>query len=187
MTQDGREIRKAILADAPTIARMHFASWLETYRGIVPEEILAALSVPRRTVAWEEILRDPIKNDKSAVYVKEVDDALAGFGACNEQRDMDLKGQGFDGEIGSVYVSRQFQRRGIGRALMGAMASDLIGRGFHGVALWVLRENAYARRFYEQCAGQVVGEKKDVRGKAVLVEVAYGWHDIEVLRRHVQN
>jgi ribosomal protein S18 acetylase RimI-like enzyme len=178
-------IRKAILADAPRIARMHVASWLETYKEIVPEEILATLSVSRRTAAWEQILRDPIKNDKSVVYLREIGDEIAGFGACSEQRDADLRIRGFDGEIGSVYVLRSFQRQGIGQALMGAIASDLISRGFRGAALWVLRDNAPARRFYERCAGEVIAEQKDVRGEAVLVEVAYGWHDIEVLRQHV--
>jgi ribosomal protein S18 acetylase RimI-like enzyme len=186
MSKGDQEIRRGTVADAPRIASMHVASWLETYAGIIPEEMLAALSASRRTVAWENILRDPIKHDSSVVYVKEVGGAIAGFGACGAQRDVDLSNQGFDGEIGAVYVLQEFQRRGIGRALMGALASDLVDRGLHGVALWVLRENTTARRFYEQCAGEVIGEKRDVRGEAVLIEVAYGWSDIEMLQQRVQ-
>lgn len=186
MSDSDREIRRGTVADAPRIACTHVASWHETYAGIVPEEILAALSVPRRTVAWESILRDPIKYDNSVVYVKDAGDAIAGFGACGEQRDINLANQGYDGEIGSVYVLREFQKRGIGRALMSALASDLVGRGLHGVALWVLRENTPARRFYEQCAGEVIGEKQDVRGEATLIEVAYGWSDIAALQRRMQ-
>jgi hypothetical protein len=52
--------------------------------------------------------------------------------------------------------------------------------------LWVLRENTLARRFYEQCAGQMIGEKQDVRGEATLIEVAYGWSDIGMLQERVQ-
>src|SRR5580700_7187015 len=155
MSQVDRKIRRGTVADAPRIASMHVASWLETYKGIVPEEMLAALSVSRRTVTWENILRDPSKHDNSVVYVQEAADAIVGFGACGEQRDIDLKARGFDGEIGAVYVLQEFQRRGIGRALMSALASDLIGRGLNGVTLWVLRENAAARRFYQRCAGEV--------------------------------
>ncbi len=175
------------MADAPKIACTHVASWHETYAGIVPDEMLAALSISRRTVAWENILRDPIKHENSVVYVKETGDAIVGFGACSEQRDIGLKNQGYDGEIGSVYVLREFQKRGIGRDLMSALASDLVGRELHGVALWVLRENTRARRFYEQCAGEIIGEKQDVRGEATLIEVAYGWHDIGMLQERVQR
>ena len=69
MSQDDRQIRRATVADAPRIAQMHVESWLETYTGIVPQEILAALSVPRRTLAWESILRDPAGHDDSVVYL----------------------------------------------------------------------------------------------------------------------
>src|SRR5580700_11026321 len=51
-------LRKAELIDAPKIARVHVASWLETYKGILPDEMLAALSVERRTHAWELMLSD---------------------------------------------------------------------------------------------------------------------------------
>ena len=50
---------------------MHVESWLETYTGIVSDVILAALSVPRRTLAWESI-RDPAMHDGSVVYLKEM-------------------------------------------------------------------------------------------------------------------
>jgi ribosomal protein S18 acetylase RimI-like enzyme len=153
--------------------------------GITPEEILAGLSVPRRTSAWEDILRDPAKHDGSAVYLKEVGEAIAGFGACSQQRDVDLKARGFDGEIGAIYVLQLFQRQGTGRALISALSCDLGDRGFRGCALWVLQENTPARHFYEKYGGEVVGERKDVRGQVVLTEVAYGWRDIKVLQQCV--
>ena len=161
---------------------MHVESWLETYTGIIPEEILAALSVPRRTMAWERILGDPAGHDDSVVYLKEVGCVVAGFAACGEQRDSDLKASGFDGEIGAIYVLRCFQKQGIGRTLMKQLAADLIGRGSRGIALWVLNENTRARRFYEKCGGELIGERKDVRGSVILTEVAYGWRDIQVLQ-----
>jgi ribosomal protein S18 acetylase RimI-like enzyme len=182
MSDDDREIRLATVADARGIAHMHVKSWLETYTGIVPDEILDALSVQHRTLAWENILRAPVKHDGTVVYLREVGEAIAGFGACSEQRDIDLKGQGFDGEIGAIYVLQAFQRQGTGRALMRALASDLALRRFRALSLWVLRENAPARRFYEKCGGHIIGQRKDVRGQVVLTEVAYGWRDIKVLQ-----
>jgi hypothetical protein len=63
------------------------------------------------------------------------------------------------------------------------MASDLIGRGFSAAALWVLRENLRARRFYEHLGGKVIGEREDVRDATILIELAYGWPDLKQLDR----
>jgi ribosomal protein S18 acetylase RimI-like enzyme len=59
------------------------------------------------------------------------------------------------------------------------MAFDLTSRGFSAASLWVLRENAVARAFYERFGGQVIYEREDVRGGATLVEVAYGWANLK--------
>jgi ribosomal protein S18 acetylase RimI-like enzyme len=165
---------------------MHVESWLETYTGIVPEEVLATLSVQRRTLAWESILRDPAGHADSVVYLKEMGCVVAGFGACGEQRDSDLKARGFDGEIGAIYVLRCFQKQGIGRALMKELAIDLSERGSRGIALWVLTKNSRARRFYEKCGGELIGERRDGRGPVILTEVAYGWRDIKALQERIQ-
>jgi ribosomal protein S18 acetylase RimI-like enzyme len=149
--------------------------------------MLATLSVERRTEAWEKILREPAANDETVVFVLEIGCQLVAFGACGAQRDAQLKRQGFEGEIGSVYVLQAYQRQGIGLALMGVLAGSLIDRGYHGVALWVLRENTTARRFYERCGGMAIAEKSDDRGVAVLVEVAYGWHSVETLERNAKR
>lgn len=139
--------------------------------------MLASLSVERRTEAWEKILREPATNNKTVVFVDEIDGQIVAFGACGEQRDPKLKRIGFEGEVGSIYVLQAFQGQGIGVALMSVLAGTLIDLGAHGLALWVLRENVLARRFYERCGGMTVAEKSDDQGVAVLVEVAYGWDD----------
>lgn len=63
------------------------------------------------------------------------------------------------------------------------MSADLLIRGFNAIALWVLRDNLRARRFYERYGGQVVAERDDVRDGTVLVELAYGWPDLKELDR----
>jgi hypothetical protein len=42
------DIRRASQSDARAIAEVHVASWRETYRGIVPDAFLDALSVAER-------------------------------------------------------------------------------------------------------------------------------------------
>jgi hypothetical protein len=60
------------------------------------------------------------------------------------------------------------------------MAIDLTSRGFNAASLWVLRENAVARAFYERFGGQAIEKRADVRGGATLVEVAYGWANLKM-------
>jgi ribosomal protein S18 acetylase RimI-like enzyme len=67
------------------------------------------------------------------------------------------------------------------------MTSDLISRGFNAAALWVLRDNLKARRFYEHFGAKVIAEREDVRDGAVLVELAYGWPEIKELNRRVAH
>ncbi|MRR32454.1 GNAT family N-acetyltransferase, partial [bacterium] len=42
-------LRVATLADVPGIARVHVDSWLTTYPGLMPDSILANISLERRT------------------------------------------------------------------------------------------------------------------------------------------
>lgn len=64
---------------------------------------------------------------------------------------------------------------------MGAMSSDLQRRGFNAAALWVLRDNLKARRFYEHIGGKLIAEREDVRDGTILIELAYGWPDFKKL------
>jgi ribosomal protein S18 acetylase RimI-like enzyme len=174
-------LREANQADADAIGSLHVASWRETYAGLVPEEMLAGVSVEARTAMWSEILGDPEAVGCTAVFVAEDDGRLVGFGSRGRQRDGALADAGLSGEIGAIYVLRSRQGLGVGRALMAAMAGALSGRGCASASLWVLRENAPARAFYENLGGEVVGEKTDERSDPPLVEFAYGWRDLSRL------
>jgi ribosomal protein S18 acetylase RimI-like enzyme len=177
--QTSLTIRIAIPEDAAELGKMHVASWKETYAGILPDAMLSALSIEGRTAMWDPILREPEKADSTVVHLVEDGGSIVGFGSCGSQRSETLKVKGYDGEIGAIYVLRAFQRQGVGARLMSTMALDLMFRGFNSASLWVLRENAVARAFYERFGGQVVDEREDVRKEATLAEVAYGWANLK--------
>ncbi len=46
--------------------------------------------------------------------------------------------------------------------------------------VWVLADNPF-RAFYEALGGKYVSEKEIVIGGAPLIEVAYGWNELNVL------
>jgi len=183
------QIRIATPNDAPALAAMHVASWRETYTGLLPDKMLSSLSVESRAAAWAKIMQDPgtepATERSTVVHLAEHQGAIIGFGSCGAQRTESLNAKGYDGEISAIYVLHEYQKRKIGTRLLRTMSSDLVSRGFSAAALWVLRENTKARRVYERFGGKVIAEREDVRDGAVLVELAYGWPDLEELNRRV--
>jgi GNAT superfamily N-acetyltransferase len=171
----------------PPSAPCHVTSWRETYTGLLPAKMLSSLSVDARAAGWAKIMQEPATERSTVVYLAEHEGTIIGFGSCGAQRTEDLQAKGYNGEVSAIYVLREFQIQRIGTRLLHAMSSELLRRGFTAAALWVLRENSRARRFYEHFGGKFIGEREDVRDGAVLVEIAYGWPDLEELERLVAH
>ncbi|HXF84662.1 MAG TPA: GNAT family N-acetyltransferase [Anaerolineales bacterium] len=169
-------IRKAAPADAVGIAHVHVTAWKETYRGLMPDEVLDALSVEQRTERWQRTLANP--NDSyHLVLVAEEADQIIGFVNYGRELENDMI---YQGEVYAIYVLKQFQGRGTGRALMKSAALGLREMGIRSMLVWVLADNPY-RKFYEHLGGVYVREKMIQIGRASLLECAYGWADTRVL------
>ena len=54
------------------------------------------------------------------------------------------------GELMAIYVLPNFQGYGIGSELLKNAENDLVKMDFTQAALWVLKDNKVARKFYEQ-------------------------------------
>jgi hypothetical protein len=49
-------IRPAVVSDAVGLAHVHIESWRRTYKGIVPDDYLANLSLESRVQNWQRYL-----------------------------------------------------------------------------------------------------------------------------------
>ncbi len=177
------KVRPAIVDDAQAIAEIHVQAWRETYAGLLPKSLLDGLSVERRAAWWGGLL-DGTNNPGGTMAFIAVDarDDAVGFSSFGRQRDAELGAAGFDGEFEAIYLLDRSKRRGIGRRLIATMAVAMLTRGYRGAALWVLRENDPARRFYEALGAAIVGEREERRsGDVVMQEIAYGWPDLSSL------
>lgn len=169
-------IRRATNADVLPMAKVHIVSWRETYPGLLPDRMLAHLSIANEAIRWQRMFdRAPVSRSALA-FVAEQEGSILGYGTCHEQRTEVLHDRGFTGEVSELYVLRGAQGQGLGSGLMKAMAFALLNRGHHAMSLWVLEENSRARRFYENRGGKLVARK---RGNPF--EVAYGWSDLQRL------
>lgn len=149
-------LRPATLADAPAIARLHLASWRRAYRDLAPREAFEAMDEALRVRRWTAMLTEPLA--QQAVVVAEQDGRLAGVGMAAAPSQTEF---GARGEIRSLYLDPGFQRQGLGRRLMLALAEQVGAWGYEGAALGVVVGNKPAMAFYEALGGRVAGKYID--------------------------
>lgn len=177
----GITYRDAVASDAADLGAVHVASWRESYAGLLPALVLRDLSVQARAAMWQTVLDDPASAGDTAIVMASDGARLIGFGTCGRQRDAPLQERGFEGEVGAIYVLQQYKRAGVGRTMMRLLAGRLLEKGLTAMSLWVLEENAPARRFYEALGGVPIAERRQREAGVLLCEVAYGWTDLVVL------
>ena len=167
-------IRAAKPEDAGSLARVHVDSWRSTYAGILPDEFLAGLSYRDRESYWEQILTTARPTVSNFLAETECGDVV-GLAAGGPERTGD---ETYRGELYLVYLLEQYQRRGLGRRLVSAVAERLPADGFDSMLLWVAKDNHPACRFYKSLGGEPIGSRTiDIAGTDV-VEVSYGWQHV---------
>ena len=168
-------IRKAGVADAAAIAKVHVDTWRSSYRGIVPDSVLDGLSYDDREARWRERL-----SGRGRGFLVAEDDAgdVVGFAWGGPQRSGVPE---YAGEFYALYVLPDRQRQGVGRLLTASVAGELVERGMRSMLVWALADSPY-RRFYESLGGRLLDKQAFYSSNGVeLPEVAYGWADLGVL------
>jgi ribosomal protein S18 acetylase RimI-like enzyme len=168
-------VRPALQQDAEAIARVNIATWHSAYRGLLPDDFLASLSEASYAERWRRVLRD----DSSSVHVVEQPEGIVGFASGGRERAGE---NGFAGELYAIYVLAGAQRQGHGRQLVRAVAGALREMKLKDMIVWVLRDNASARQFYERLGGVYVRSQPITIGTATLEEVSYGWRRLDDIR-----
>ncbi len=189
MSRARLNLRSAGLNDAGPIARVHVATWRAAYAGLVPDTYLVGMTEVGQMRFWRRLLGRPqaeetilvaeIESAASAASAASADNAggpqVVGFGSCGPSRPYGLP---YRGEIFTLYVTDDWQGRGIGRALIRALFVDLVARGNSDALIWVLSANP-ARFFYEAVGGSPVAARKEAFAGAMLDETGYAWPDLE--------
>jgi ribosomal protein S18 acetylase RimI-like enzyme len=170
-------IRPARLADAPGIGKVQVDSWRSSYKGLIADEFLAALSYENRTQVWSQNLSDP--QNAGFLYVAESRPGeIVGFAAAGAEREGDPN---YQGELYAIYLLQEVKRQGLGRKLVDTVKHELCERGFSSMLIWVLKDNLPARKFYEALGGIYLREKPIEIGSQRLIEVAYGWKNLGMI------
>jgi ribosomal protein S18 acetylase RimI-like enzyme len=169
------QIRYAVPFDARALARVYVRTFQQTYRGLVPEYYLNAMTIGQ---AERDYLRH-FSYGKGACYVAEADLGLVvGFVTGGRSRNVD---DIYSGEIYELYLVREYQRRGIGRQLVASLGRHFSELGLHTMMVWVLAQNP-CRRFYEKINGIYLRSATIPFAGVQLSAVAYGWLSTELVQ-----
>jgi GNAT superfamily N-acetyltransferase len=161
-------IREARLADADGIARAHTASWRTSYRGILPESVLAHIDVDQRAASWRRTLEDRSVLTLVAYDVTHHDIV----GLCDAGPSRRNPGMG---EVYRMYLEHHARRHGLGREMFDRITEWLRTSGQRSLIIWVLDNNHHARRFYEAMGGRAARRVPSRIFGFPIVELSYVW------------
>jgi len=166
-------VRKACETDLKDIIKVHIATWESSYRSFVPSEYIEAFIKKTNEKDWREQLRSMI--EKNFFYIAEIRKQIVGFAIGGLVRRKDLN---YKGELMGIYVLKQYQRKGAGKALTRRIVEELIKLDINSMLIWVLANNPY-RSFYDSLGGKIVDRKEHEILK--LPVVAYGYDNLNDL------
>lgn len=158
-------VRTAQGDDAASIAQVHVASWRAAYAGLLPEAVLAGLSVDRCVDRWRQILST---SEPATAILVSIDPDVCGFAVLGRSRDADAAPA--IGELRAIYLDPSWWGCGHGAALHDAATRALRTAGFTEATLWVVATNARAIRFYTRHGWTPDGtERHDTIGDGAAV------------------
>jgi HAD superfamily hydrolase (TIGR01458 family) len=167
------QIRTAHPPDASALAHIQVDSYQNSYAGIFPPAYLDHFTYQEQTQDWIDWMADRETLDILLVATGETGEVY-GYALGRPGRTTIPP---YDCELVSLHVGREFQRGGVGRALMRAMGERFQQAGCRSLLVWVLEKNA-ARVIYEHLGGWPVGRQTihlGEDGEVSAEEVAYGW------------
>jgi ribosomal protein S18 acetylase RimI-like enzyme len=165
------QIREPVPSDAASLGRLHAEAWHVAYEGQMAAELLAGMTVERRTAMWERVTVST-RRERQRIAIADIGGTVAGFAWTGPCRDEDCP-EGA-GELYAINVAPECWRGGVGTALLEAAHKALVADGFSLAVLWVLPGNDRARRFYERHGWLADGAARDEESDGFVVpEVRY--------------
>lgn len=134
---------RAEMQDTRAVAEIHVETWQAAYAGIVPDELLASLSIDKHELMW----RESVERGVPELWVAKESGTVLGWIAFGRSRDPDA--QADEAEIWAIYVGPAHWSRGVGKNLWRRAREQMHSDGFKTVSLWAFPENLRAARFYE--------------------------------------
>jgi ribosomal protein S18 acetylase RimI-like enzyme len=183
-------IRSASTVDAPQIAAVMRDSWFAAYEGIIARQLIDQATTPDggarvrqsfRTRPWQRMIAAVARHPRPAAGA-DAAPGIVGYASFGPERDVlgtswphprtAAGAEGRVAELYALYVRPAWWSTGTGRALMDQVLTRLSAAGYRYMTLWVLEDNARARRFYER-AGFAPDDARHLLGDFGVTEIRY--------------
>ncbi len=173
-------IRSGSVADAAQVAAVQREAWLAAYEGIISREIIDRVTAPDNGARVRQTFRT---RPWQRMIVAVAEPGVVGYAFFGPE--VDVQGaawpyplsqageQGRTAELYALYLHPAWWSTGTGRALMDRILTWACGAGYPGITLWVLQDNARARRFYERAGFSPDGAIHVLDGLGGVREVRY--------------
>lgn len=125
-------IRNASANEVPALAAIGLAAWCKGIKPLVPTTTADAIERQNPFLPFLEEMGDK-------VLVAVIDGRTAGIGACEHSDDY----------ISDIWVSPEFEGRGVASALVRALESEILSRGYAAARIHVAAANKRALGLYE--------------------------------------
>ena len=142
MAETSFEVGVASSGDAGELAQVHVQAWREAYGELLPESFYDGAAQRRRRVMWSGLLSR--EHARKRVRVARSEGRLVGFVAGGPAAAHLGQQPVRDEQLYALYVLSSCYGLGVGQALLDQALSE------RPAQLWVAKENARARRFYEK-------------------------------------
>ena len=140
-------VRRAVVADASTLAELGASTFTETFaEANTPEDFAAYMAASFS----EAIQRAELEDGNNTVFLAERDGDAVGYVMVREGRIPSCIVAEDALEIARLYARKATIGTGVGATLMQRALAEAAGRGKDAVWLGVWERNARAIRFYEQ-------------------------------------
>lgn len=146
-------IRKADKADAKRLGQIHFNSYQETYRDIMPFSYLSKITQVKMAEKFTKLLNE--NNEDIGVF--SINKNIIGFVSFGKDRE-NLN----EGEVISIYLDPLYCGQNFGATLMQYSIDKLKLKGYSIINLWVLEKNIKAIDFYLKF-GFVITNKRQIK------------------------
>ncbi|MFJ3527078.1 MULTISPECIES: GNAT family N-acetyltransferase [unclassified Streptomyces] len=163
-------LRDMTIDDCEAVSAVRVRGWRSAYAGLMPQAYLEAMSVAEDAERRRGFFTEG--NEVVNVVAERAGLGVIGWAAYGPYRENGARLA--RGELYAIYVLPELTGTGVGRALMSEVLARAGAAGHPDLALWVLRENAPARRFYARAGFRPDGAEESFEVDGVPVpEVRY--------------
>jgi hypothetical protein len=163
-TVTDHRVRHAWSADSAAIGRVQANVWAESYRDVLPAELLEELAPEAFAAAWRRAIERP-PTARHRVLVALDDDSVVGFAATAPSESPDAT-PSVDGEVVAFHVVAQALDTDHGLHLLTACADTLRTDGFQRGEMWLLSTDDALRQVLTSAGWSPDGAHRtlDLRG-----------------------